>query len=235
MRSQNYDYRPHYMRPILVKFRRIFLTNPEEMSNQIREFLIYLQQNFSINYDPETLDLLIEFFFDQCQLKPLDIDILFKKVNIQLNTYWSSLYLLTLKRINIDLLNSLKVFLNINKTVRFEYSSIIREQTIQAIQSLMNQLTINYEKINPDEIFNYFKNLIDFIEIVNKRFLKNQNDIISLNDCVLICIVNWFLETEHQQNIDLLKKILNLFEQRTQTIPLTNETKDKIYKQLGKD
>jgi len=235
MRLEDYEYRPHYMRPILVKFQRIFINNPQEMSNQISEFLNYLQKNFSINYDDETLDLLIEFFFDQCYLKPLDIDIIFKKVNINLNTYWLNLYLLTLKRINIDLLNSLKVFLNGNKTVRFEYTTIIREQTIQAVQLLINQLSINYEKNNSDEIFDHFKNIIDFIDIVNKRFVKNQNDIISLNDSVLISIVNWFLEKEHQQSIDLLKQILNIFEQRSQTIPLTDITREKIYKQLGNE
>ncbi len=235
MRLQNYEYRPHYMRPILVKLRRIFLNNPEEMTNQIRQFLDYLQKNFSINYDQETVDLLIEFSFDHCQLKPLDIDLIFKKVNINLNTYWTNLYLLTFKRINLDLLNSLKVFLNINKTVRFEYTSIIREQTIQGMQSLINQLSLNYDKNNFEEIFNHLKDIIDFIDIVNKRFVKNQNDIISLNDCILITIVNWFLEKEHQSSIDLLKKILTLFEQRSQTIPLTKSTRDNIYKQLGKE
>ncbi|CAF5113864.1 unnamed protein product, partial [Rotaria sp. Silwood1] len=97
---------------------------------------------------------------------------------------------------------------------------------------LINQLYIDYEKKDYDEIFNHLKNIIDFIDIVNKRFVNNQNDIISLNDCVLICIVNWFLEKEHQQSIDLLKKILRIFEQRSQTIPLTNEVREKLYKQL---
>jgi hypothetical protein len=237
MHLQNYEYRPHYMRPILVKFKRIFINNPQEMSNQIFEFLNYLQKNFSINYDNETFDLLIDFFFDQCNLKPLDIDIIFKKVNINLNNYWLNLYLLTLKRINIDLLNSLKVFLNTNKTVRFEYTLNIREQTIQSLQSLINQLSINYNdnNNNSNDILNHLKNLIDFIDIINKRFVKNQNDIISLNDCILISIVNWFLQKEHKQSIDLLKKILNIFEQRSQTIPLSNETREKIYKQLGKE
>ncbi|CAF4265213.1 unnamed protein product [Rotaria sp. Silwood2] len=233
MRQQEFEYRQHYMRPILVKFRRIFINNPQEIVNQTRELLDYLQKNFSINYDSEIIDFLVEFFFDQCYLKPVDIDLLFKKVNIRFNNYWFNLYSLTLKRINMDLLNSLKVFLNMNKNVRFEYTPIIREQTMQAMQSLINQLYIDYEKKDYNEIFNHLKNIIDFIDIVNKRFVKNQNDIISLNDCILICIVNWFLEKEHKQSVDLLKKILKIFEQRSQTIPLTNEVREKIYKQLG--
>ncbi|CAF1058055.1 unnamed protein product [Rotaria sordida] len=233
MHQQGYEYRQHYMRPMLIKFRRIFINNTQEMINQIHKLLDYLQKNFSINYDNEIIDYLIEFCFDQCYLKPLDIDILFKKVNIRFNNYWFNLYLLTLKRININLLNSLKIFLNVNKNIRFEYTTIIREQTMQAMQSLINQLYIDYEKKDYNEIFNHLKNIIDFIDIINKRFVKNQNDIISLNDCVLICIVNWFLEKDHQQSIDLLKKILKIFEQRSQTIPLTNEVKEKLYKQLG--
>lgn len=227
---QNYEYRPHYMRPILVKLQRIFINKPEEMSNQLYEFLNYLQKNFSINYDNETIDLLIEFFFEKCHLKPSDIDIIFKKVKIHLNNYWLNLYFLTLKRINIDLLNSLKIFFNTNKNTRFEYTSMIREQTIQAIQSLVNQLDIN-----SDQILNHFKIIIDFIDIINKRFVKNSNDIIALNDGILITIANWVLDKEHKKKIELLKQILNLFEKQSQTIPLTNETKEKIYKQLGNE
>jgi hypothetical protein len=233
MHEQHYEYRPHYMRPVLVKFQRIFINNPEQMTNQTRDLLDYLQKNFSITYDHEIIDLLIEFLFDQCHLKPLDIDLLFKKVNIRLNNYWSNLYLLTLKRINIQLLNSLKVFLNVNKTTRFEYTSIIREQTLQTMQALINQLSINYEEQNRDETLNHLISLIDFLDIVNKRFGKNQNEVILLNDSVLINIVNWFLKKEHQQSIDLLKQILHIFQQRSQTIPLTDETKEKVYKQLG--
>jgi hypothetical protein len=233
MHQQNHEYRPHYMRPMLVKIQRIFITNSQEIANQTRELLNYLQKKFSINYDYETIDFLIEYFFDQCHLKPLDIALIFKKVNIHSNTYWSNLYLLTLKRINIDLLNSLTIFLNNNKTVRFEYTSILRDQTIQAMQSLINQLSIDYEKTNSEEIFNHLKVIIDFIDIVNKHFVKNSNDIVALNDCILINIVNWFLEKEQKQSIDLLKKILKVFEQRSQTIPLTDGMKEKIYKQLG--
>ena len=83
MHQQNFEYRPHYMRPVLVKLRRIFINNPEEMTDQTHKFLDYLQRKFSINYDNETIDLLIEFFFEQCHLKPLDIDLIFKKVNIR--------------------------------------------------------------------------------------------------------------------------------------------------------
>lgn len=233
MHSQNYEYRPHYMRPVLVKFQRIFINQPEEMSNQLYQFLDYLQKKFSINYDNETVDLLIEFSFQQCHLKPLDIDTIFKKVNMNLNIYWLNLYLLTLKQNNLDLLNSLKIFLNINKNFRFEYTSIVREQTIQTLQLLINQLNVNHEKLTSDQIINYFKNLIDFIQIINKRFVKNHQDIITLNDCILISIVNWFLEKEHRQYTDLLKELLNIFQQQTKSIPLTNETKEKIYKQLG--
>ena len=231
MHQQDYEYRQHYMRPILIKLQRIYINNSQEMLNQVHQFLDYLQKKFSINYDNEIIDLLINFFFDQCNLKAVDIDILFKKVNIRLNDYWSNLYLLTLQRINIDKLNKLKVFLNSNKTIRFEYTSIIHEQTIRSLQSLINQLYVDNEKNNYDTIFHYLKYIIDFIDIVNKRFVKSQDDIILLNDCILICIVNWFLEKENQQSIDLFKKILEIFEQR---IPLTNETKEKIYQQLGK-
>ncbi|CAF4973808.1 unnamed protein product [Rotaria sp. Silwood1] len=168
MHQQGYEYRQHYMRPLLVKFRRIFINNPQEIVNQTYKLLDYLQKNFSINYDNEIIDFLIEFLFDQCFLKPLDIDLLFKKVNIRFNNYWFNLYSLTLKRINMNLLNSLKIFLNMNKNVRFEYTSIIREQTMQAMQSLINQLYIDYEKKDYDEIFNHLKNIIDFIDTINK-------------------------------------------------------------------
>ncbi|CAM4940877.1 unnamed protein product [Rotaria socialis] len=233
MREQGFEYRQHYMRPLLVKFRRIYINNPKEMANQTRELLDYLQKNFSINYDNEIIDYLVEFFYDGSHLKPSDIDIIFKKVNIPFNNYWLNLYSLTLKRINMDLLNSLKVFLNINKNVRFEYTPVIREQTMQAMQSLINQLYTDNENKDYNEIFNHLKDIIDFIDTINKRFIKNQNDIISLNDCVLIFIVNWFLEKDHRQSVDLLKKILKIFEQRSGTIPLTNGVREKVYKELG--
>ncbi|CAF2111137.1 unnamed protein product [Rotaria magnacalcarata] len=233
MHEQGFEYRQHYMRPLLVKLRRMYINNPKEMVNQTRELLDYLQKKFSINYDNETIDYLVEFFYDESHLKPSDIDILFKKVNIPCSNYWLNLYSLTLKRINMDLLDSLKVFLNINKNVRFEYTPVIREQTLQAMQSLINQLYTDNENKDYNEIFNHLKSIIDFIDTINKRFIKNQNDIISLNDCVLIFIVNWFLEKEHRQSVDLLKKILKIFEQRSQTIPLTNGVREKVYKELG--
>lgn len=233
MHRLNYDYRPHYIRPILIKFQRIYQEKPVEMTNQIQILLDYLQKNFSINFDSETIDLLIEFLFEKCFLKTTDIDTIFKKVNINLNLYWTNLYTQTFQRINIELLNSLAVFLNLNKNVRFEYNPVIREQTIQGVQSLINQLSLNYEKQNSDEIFQHLKDLIDFIDIVNKRFVKNPTDLINLNDCVLISIVNWFLDKNHQQSIDLLKRILNIFEQRSQTITLTESVREKIYRQLG--
>ncbi|CAF1247619.1 unnamed protein product [Adineta steineri] len=233
MRQQNYEFRAHYIRPILVKLPRIYINNSKEITNQTHKLLNYLQENFSIKYDNEIIDILIGHLFDQCHLKPLDIALLFKNVKINLNHYWSNLYLSTLKRINIELLNSLTKFINTNKTIRFEYTSVIREQTIQAMQSLINQLSIDYNTTNSDEIFNHLKIIINFLDVINKRFVKNPNDIIALNDCVIINIMNWFLDKEQQQSVDLLKKVLNLFKQHSQTIILTDETKEKIYKQLG--
>lgn len=233
MHKQGFEYRQHYMRPVLVKLRRIYINDQEEMIKQTRELLDYLQKTFSVNYDQEIVDHLIEFFFDQCCLKPLDIDAIFKKVNIRVNIYWLNLYLLTLKRLNVNLLSSLKVFLNMNKNVRFEYTPLIRDQTIQAMQVLVNQVYIDNDKKDYDEVFNHLKHIIDFIETINKRFVKNQNDIVSLNDCLLISIVNWFLEKDHQSSVNLLKKVLTLFEQRSKTIILSDETKTKIYKQIG--
>lgn len=228
MHRQNYDYRPHYMRPMLVKFRRIFVDNPEAMTDETRKFLAYLQKNFSINYDQETFDLLVEFFLDYCHLKPLDIDLIFKKVNIPLTAYWSNLYLCTLKQINLELLGSLTAFLNANKTVRFELTSTIREQTNQAIQSLINQSK------NSETIIEYFNDLVNFLAIINKRFGKNVSDVQAFNDAVLINIITSFYETNQSESIDLLKKIFQLFEQRTQAIPLTRSTREKVCKQLGK-
>ena len=227
MHRQNYDYRPHYMRPILVKFRRIFVDNPEAMANETRNFLAYLQKNFSINYDQETFDLLVEFFLDYCHLKPFDIDLIFKKVNISLTAYWSNLYLGTLKQINLELLQSLTAFLNANKTVRFEFTSNIREQTNQAIQSLINQSN------NAEKIVDYFNDVINFLAMINKRFGKNTSDLLAFNDAVLINIFTSFYDESQRQSIDLLKTIFQLFEQRAQTIPLTRLTKEKVCKQLG--
>ncbi|UJR20772.1 hypothetical protein I4U23_023887 [Adineta vaga] len=233
MRQQNYAYRPHYIRPMLIKLQRIFVGNTQEMTNQTSQLLGYLQKKFSLNYDYETIECIINHFFDRCHLKPLDISLIFKKVNINLNNIWSNLYLSTLKRINIDLLTSLTIFLHSNKTIRFDYTPIIREQTIQALQSLINQLSVNYTKNNSEEIFNSSKTIIDFLEVLNTRFVQNTDDIIRLNDGILISFLQEFLEKDQKQSIDLLKKILQVFEQRSLTIPLTNETKEKIYQQLG--
>ena len=229
MRTQKYDYRPHYMRPILVKFRRIFVDKPEEMSEETGKFLAYLQKNFSINYDQETIDLFIEFFLDYCRLNPMDIDVILKKVNIPLANYWSNLYHCTLKRIDMNHLNSLTAFLNANKTVRFEYTSTIREQTNQAIQSLINQ-SKDLKKFG-----DYFNDLINFLVIVNKRFgKKNSSDLLEFNDGVLLNIIANFYEKDRPESIDLLKNIFQLFEQRAQLIPLTPSIREQIIKQLGK-
>lgn len=234
MREQGYEYRQHYMRPFLVKLHRLYINNPQEMANQTRQLLDYLQKNFSINYDAEIIDYLIEFLFDQCHSNPLDIDMLFKKVNIRFNTYWLNLYILTLKRINLNLLNSLKVFLNTNKNVRFEYTPIIREQTMQTMHGFINKLYSDNETKDYNKIFAQLRNIIDFIDVINKRFVKNQNDIVSLNDYVLISIMNLFLQKDNQRSMDLLKRVLKAFEERSQAIPLTYDIKEKIYKQLGK-
>ncbi|CAF4301789.1 unnamed protein product, partial [Adineta steineri] len=103
MRQQNYEFRAHYIRPILAKLPRIYMNNSKEITNQTHKLLNYLQENFSIKYDNEIIDILIGHLFDQCHLKPSDIALLFKNVKINLNHYWSNLYLSSLKRINIEL------------------------------------------------------------------------------------------------------------------------------------
>ena len=235
LRAQDYEYRPHYMRPVLVKLQRIYSNDNAEMVNQTRQLLDYLQKNFSINYDDETIDLLIEYFFDQCHLAPLDIDTIFRKVNIRVNDYWMNLYLSTLKRLDGDLLNSLKVFLNVNRNFRFEYTPIVREQTIQAMQSLINRLSVNEENRSDDELFNHLKDLIDFIEVVNRRFVKNPTEVQTLNDHILASIVHWFSNKEQPRPSDFLERIVKLFQQRAKTIPVTDGTREKVYRQLGKD
>ena len=233
MRAHNYEYRPHYMRPVLTSLRRIYADSSEEMANQTRQLLDYLQKNFSITYDHEITDLLIDFLFDQCHLQPTDIDAVFKHVNIRLLDYWSNLYMITLKRLSMDSLNSLKVFLNVNKAVRLEYTPAVRDQTMQAMQSLINQLSVNKDEHSDEETFNHLKDILDFVETINQRFVKNQNEIIPLNDSVLVNIVHWFQKKDDQASADLLKKIVQLFAQRAKTLPLTDETKDQIYQQLG--
>lgn len=229
MRTQKYEYRPHYMRPILVKFRRIFVDQPNEISEELSKFLAYLQKNFSINYDQETIDLLIEFCLNYCRLKAMDIDTLLKKVNIPFANYWSNLYHCTLKQIDLDHLNSLTAFLNANKTVRFEYTSTIREQTNQAIQSLINQWKTS------EKVLEYFNDLINFIVIVNKRFgKKGSSDLSGFNDGILLNIIENFYEKDRPESIEFLKKIFQFFDQRAQSIPLTSSIREQILKQLGK-
>ena len=235
LRAHDYEYRPHYMRPVLVKLQRIYANDPTEMVNQIRQLLDYLQKNFSINYDEETIELLIEHFFDQCHLAPLEIDTIFKKVNIRVSDYWTQLYSSTLKRLDGDLLNSLKVFLNVNRNFRFEYTPVVREQTTQAMQSWINRLSVNEENRTDEELFNHLKDLIDFVEVVNKRFVKNPTEVQNLNDQVLAGIVHWFSSKEQPRPTDFLERIVQLFEQRGKSIPVSDGTREKVYRQLGKD
>lgn len=233
LRQEGYEYRPHYMRPVLVKFQRIFAQKPQEMPEQTRILLDYLQKNFSINYDDETIDLLMEFFCTQCHLTPLEIDTLLKKVNFRLNLYWSNLYHAALKRFDLSVLNSLKVFFNTNKTIRFEYTPTIRDQTLPVLQSFINQWSLADGPNHLEEQFNALKDLIDFVEVMNKRFVKNAAELVTLNDCVLINIVHWFLVKEKKETIDFVRRVFNLFEQRSKSIPLTKETREKVHQQLG--
>lgn len=232
MRLNEFEYRAHFMRPVLVKFSRIFVDKTNSMSEEIGKFLEFLQRNFSINYDSETMDVLIEFLFDRCRLDAPEIDSLLRKSNIRFNDYWTNLYLSSTNKISRERLNSLKVFLNSNKNFRFEFSSQIREKTGQAIESYLNQVQVHFQDGKTGELFESLRELVDFIEILNKRFVKNQGDLVALNDFTLMNMIHSF---DEKKSVDLTRRIFELFLERKSNIPLSDRVKKNVEQSLNSD